>query len=70
MNETVIEVGQEVQKEGCCCCGATAAGVLLGLVFVLYLVKKYMSGGVYQQRKLDLSGKTAVITGGNSGIGA
>ena len=42
----------------------------MGLVFVLYLLKIYFSGGVYRERKIDLKGKYAVITGGNSGIGA
>lgn len=44
---------------------------ILGIVggfSLLYLTKKYFAGGVCKIRK-DLSGKVAIITGGNTGIG-
>jgi short-subunit dehydrogenase len=37
---------------------------------VLVLLKRYFSGGVFNIPKVDLSDKYAVVTGGNSGIGA
>jgi short-subunit dehydrogenase len=39
-------------------------------VIVLILLKKYFSGGVFNIPNVDLSDKYAVVTGGNSGIGA
>ena len=56
--------------EGCSCCGATTIGAVVGLLFLCYLLKQYFNGGVYQQKNINLKGKFAVITGGNSGIGA
>lgn len=40
------------------------------IVIVLILFKKYFSGGVFNIPNVDLSDKYAVVTGGNSGIGA
>ena len=45
-------------------------GICGSVVVVLVLLKKYFNGGVYKQTVQDLSGKYAVVTGGNSGIGA
>jgi hypothetical protein len=39
-------------------------------LLALYGLKQYFNGGVYKKRVLDLSSKTAIVTGGNSGIGA
>ncbi len=39
-----------------------------GFLLLLTAIKYYTSGGVCKVRK-DLTGKTAVITGGNTGIG-
>lgn len=41
---------------------------IVGGVSLLYMTKRYFAGGVCKIRK-DLSGKIAIITGGNSGIG-
>lgn len=40
------------------------------LVFVLALTKMYFRGARFTIPKDDLTGKYAVVTGGNSGIGA
>ena len=40
------------------------------VVLVLCLIKYHFRGGKYHQDQIDLSGKNALITGGNSGIGA
>lgn len=40
------------------------------ILIILALLKKYFSGGVFNIPDTDLSGKYAVVTGGNSGIGA
>jgi hypothetical protein len=37
---------------------------------ILVLLKKYFNGGKCNITTIDLKGKYAVITGGNSGIGA
>jgi len=42
----------------------------LGIIVLLVIIKKYFSGGQYKQRNIDLTGKHALVTGGNSGIGA
>lgn len=42
---------------------------ILGLV-LLVLLKKHLNGEVCDITELNLEGKHAVITGGNSGIGA
>lgn len=38
-------------------------------VILLYFFKKYMSGPSFDTSKYDLTGKYAIVTGGNSGIG-
>ena len=48
----------------------TSLAICGGFVVVLAIIKKHFSGGVYQQKVGNLAGKFAVITGGNSGIGA
>lgn len=40
------------------------------ILIVLVLLKKYFSGGVFNIPNVDLTDKYAVVTGGNSGIGA
>ena len=40
------------------------------ILILLSLLKKYFSGGVFNIPNTDLSDKYAVVTGGNSGIGA
>lgn len=40
------------------------------IVIALVLLKKYFSGGVFNIPNVDLSDKYAIVTGGNSGIGA
>lgn len=42
----------------------------LGIIVILFIIKRYFSGGQYKQKNVDLTGKYAVVTGGNSGIGA
>ena len=41
-----------------------------GSLVFLYALKQYFNGGVYKKKNIDLSTKTAIVTGGNSGIGA
>ena len=41
-----------------------------GVIVFLYALKQFFNGGVYKKRNIDLSTKTAIVTGGNSGIGA
>ena len=54
-----------------CGCGYEALAVAAGVLLVLVLLKRYFNGGWFHVPKgLSLSGKRAVITGGNSGIGA
>ena len=48
-------------------CWALAFAILASALFV---AKSYFSGGIYKQTPIDLSAKYAVVTGGNSGIGA
>jgi hypothetical protein len=36
----------------------------------LFFLKQHFNGGVYRKQPLRLEGKYAVVTGGNSGIGA
>jgi retinol dehydrogenase 12 len=46
-------------------------GTVLLVFSLIALIKLYFKGGVFKANKdLDLTGKTAVVTGGNSGIGA
>ena len=45
-------------------------GIAIPTTVVLVLLKKYFNGGVFGIDSIDLKGKFAVITGGNSGIGA
>lgn len=40
------------------------------VVVALYLLKKHFNGGICRIADADLSGKRAVVTGGNGGIGA
>jgi NAD(P)-dependent dehydrogenase (short-subunit alcohol dehydrogenase family) len=40
------------------------------VIVALYFIKQHFRGGKYRHQDIDLKGKTAVITGGNSGIGA
>ena len=40
------------------------------IVIVLVLFKKYFGGGAFNIPNVDLADKYAVVTGGNSGIGA
>ena len=54
-------------------CGYSLQTVLLVLVFfisIIALVKNYFNGGSFSIPNISLKGKTAVVTGGNSGIGA
>ena len=44
--------------------------IALTVTTILVLLKKFFNGGVCNITTLDLKGKYAVITGGNSGIGA
>ena len=37
---------------------------------IIALLKKYFNGGSFSIPNISLKGKTAVVTGGNSGIGA
>ncbi len=53
------------------CCTIRCAAIAIGILAFLIIVKKYFSGGVFKPSgDIDLAGKTAIITGGNSGIGA
>lgn len=45
-------------------------GIGIPVTVLLVLLKKYFNGGVFGVDSIDLKGKYAVITGGNSGIGA
>lgn len=40
------------------------------VIAILVAIKIYFNGGVFKHSKVDLSGKSAIVTGGNSGIGA
>ena len=42
---------------------------ILSSVIILYITNRYFSGGQFNGHRPDLSGKYAVVTGGNSGIG-
>lgn len=44
--------------------------VCILIIIILFFLKRYFNGGVFNSPKIDLSGKYAVVTGGNSGIGA
>lgn len=50
--------------------GLTLQQLLLIAVPIVVLLKLYFRGGQYTIPKVDLTGKYAVVTGGNSGIGA
>ena len=40
------------------------------LILTVILLKMYFNGGTYNKPRPSLNGKTAVVTGGNGGIGA
>lgn len=44
--------------------------IIFVVIALLVAVKLYFNGGIFKLTKVDLSGKTAIVTGGNSGIGA
>lgn len=44
--------------------------IAVTITTILVLLKNYFKGGICNITTLDLKGKYAVITGGNSGIGA
>ena len=53
--------------------GYSLKTVLIATVFfvtIIALLKKYFNGGSFSIPNISLKGKTAVVTGGNSGIGA
>lgn len=39
-------------------------------IVILILLKSFFRGGQFDIPKIDLTGKYAIVTGGNSGIGA
>lgn len=45
------------------------AAIALAVMSVIFLLKKYFSGGVFIVPSVDLSDKYAIVTGGSSGIG-
>ena len=53
-------------------CGFSLKTLLIATAFItlLVLLKKYVNGGTFSIPNISLKGKTAVVTGGNSGIGA
>jgi len=48
----------------------TYGGIAVLVVIVLVLLKQHFNGGICSITEVNLQGKYAVITGGNSGIGA
>ena len=42
----------------------------IATIVLLVLLKKYFNGGLFKYNTVELNGKYAVVTGGNSGIGA
>lgn len=52
------------------CCDYNLQQLLLIVIPLIVILKLYFRGGQYTIPKVDLSGKYAVVTGGNSGIGA
>lgn len=71
MTQPVLEIIQnEAELTSCSCTLTCALMYAVPIVIVLVLLKKYLSGGVFNIPNVDLSDKFAVVTGGNSGIGA
>ena len=43
--------------------------IILSIAIFVYIFKRYVDGPEFKVDSYDLKGKTAVITGGNGGIG-
>ena len=42
---------------------------IISVIIIIYVLNRYFSGTQYKGEKPDLKGCTAVVTGGNTGIG-